>query len=132
MNTQPSLEEEWPFLLTLLPDDLETSARELGALIRKREVKSAADLLRLALVYGFCGGSLRNTALWAGEAEVAHLCASALLKRLCHAGTWLGRVLVQMLAQRAQAALPRKEGLRIVLRDATVISEPGSCGTDFR
>src|SRR5437867_2031527 len=110
MDTQPSLEEEWPFLLTLLPDDLETSARELGALIRKREVKSAADLLRLALVYGFCGWSLRNTALWAGEAGIAQLGASALFQRLCHAGVWLGRVLTQMLAARAQAALPRQDG----------------------
>jgi hypothetical protein len=132
MDTQPSLEEEWPFLLTLLPADLETSARELGALTRKREVKSAADLLRLALVYGFCGWSLRNTALWAGEAEVAHLGAPALFQRLCQAGPWLGRLLVQMLAERAQAALPRQDGLRIVLRDATGISEPGSAGTDFR
>jgi DDE family transposase len=132
MDTQPSIEEEWPFLLTLLPDDLEASARELGALTRKREVKSAADLLRLALVYGFCGWSLRNTALWAGEAQVAHLGAPALFQRLCQAGPWLGRLLVQMLAERAQAALPRQDGLRIVLRDATGISEPGSAGTDFR
>jgi hypothetical protein len=132
MDTQPSIEAEWPFLLTLLPDDLETSARELGALTRKREVKSAADLLRLALVYGFCGWSLRNTALWAGEAGVAHLGAPALFQRLCQAGPWLGRLLVQLLAARAQATLPRQDGLRIVLRDATAISEPGSAGTDFR
>lgn len=132
MDTQPSIDEEWPFLLTLLPDDLETSARELGALTRKREVKSAADLLRLALVYGFCGWSLRNTALWAGEAQVAHLGAPALFQRLCQAGDWLGRLLVQRLAERAEAALPREDGLRIVLRDATGISEPGSVGTDFR
>ncbi len=132
MDTQLSIEEEWPFLLTLLPDDLEASARELGALTRKREVKSAADLLRLALVYGFCGWSLRNTALWAGEAGVAHLGAPALFQRLCQAGPWLGRLLVQMLAERAQATLPRQDGLRIVLRDATAISEPGSAGTDFR
>lgn len=132
MDTQPSIEAEWPFLLTLLPDDLEASARELGALTRKREVKRAADLLRLALVYGFCGWSLRNTALWAGEAGVAQLGAPALFQRLCQAGPWLGRLLLQLLAERAQAALPRQDGLRIVLRDATGVSEPGSAGTDFR
>src|SRR5260370_22382016 len=94
MDTQPSIEEEWPFLLTLLPDDLETSARELGALTRKREVRSAADLLRLALVYGFCGWSLRSTALWAGEAGVAQLGASALFQRLGHAGPWPRRLVL--------------------------------------
>jgi hypothetical protein len=133
MDTQqPSIEKEWPFLLTLLPDDLEESARELGAFLRKREVKSAADLLRLALVYGFCGWSLRNTALWAAEAGVAQLGAPALFQRLCQAGAWLSRLLVEMLFERAQAALPRRDGLRIVIRDATAISEPGSTGSDFR
>src|SRR5260370_11252931 len=112
MDTQLSIEEEWPFLLTLLPDDLEASARELGALTRKREVKSAADLLRLALVYGFCGWSLRNTALWAGEAGVAHLGAPALFQRLCQAGPWLGRLLVPMPAQPAQATPPPEGAAR--------------------
>jgi hypothetical protein len=132
MNTPPSLEEEWPFLLALLPDDLETTARELDALVRKRAVRSAADLLRLALVYGFCGESLRDTVTWAEEAGVAQLSAPALFERLCHADTWLGRVLTQVLLQRTHGALPRQDGLRIMLRDATVISEPGSTGTDFR
>src|SRR5213593_3051341 len=74
LDSPPAIpEEEWPFMLTLLPDDLEASAREHGALLRKRGVKSAAALLRLSLAYGYAGLSLRGTALWARQAGVADL-----------------------------------------------------------
>jgi len=43
-------------------EELEASAKASGALIRRRESKSAEDLLRLALAYGPCGMSLR----WSG------------------------------------------------------------------
>src|SRR5438128_4049240 len=114
MNTPMEIEEDWPFLLSLLPADLEESARELGAFTRKREVRCAADLLRLALLYGFGGLSLHATAIWARVSDVAKLSDPALLKRLCHAADWLGRLLFDKLAP--QAALSVPEGaLRIEL-----------------
>src|SRR5437016_2907839 len=98
-NTQ-AIEADWPFLLTLLPEDLEQSAKATGALLRKRAVTSAAVLLRLAFAYGYCGLSLRDTALWAGVAGVAELSDVALLNRLRGAARWLGHLLTQQLAQR--------------------------------
>ena len=131
MNPPTAIEEDWPFLLTLLPPDLETTAREMGAFERKRQVRCAADLLRLALVYGFGGLSLHATAVWARLTHVANLSDPALLKRLCRAADWLGRLLLDKLAQRAAWSPPR-EGLRIRLMDATAVSRQGSTRTDFR
>jgi hypothetical protein len=131
METHTTLDDEWPFLLTLLPADLEASAREWGAFERQREIQTAADLLRLALVYGFCGRSLRDTTTWAGEAGVAELSAPALFQRLRRAADWLGRVVWQTLAAAGDGPPPHPE-LRLQVRDATVVRKPGSTRTDFR
>jgi hypothetical protein len=128
-------EEDWPFMLTLLPPDLEASAREHGALLRKRGVPSADALLRLSLAYGYSGLSLRGTALWARQAGVADLSDVALLKRLRQAVPWLRHLLTQQLAQRAplRAVSPESETpLRLRLIDASTVSRRGSRGADFR
>jgi len=54
--------------------------------VRLREVDSASTLLRLALAYGFCQMSLRQTAAWAEAAGIARISDVALLKRLQKAG----------------------------------------------
>jgi hypothetical protein len=54
--------------------DLDASARSHGALVRKRGVRSAADLLHLGLLYGPGGLSLRGVASHATETGIAHLC----------------------------------------------------------
>lgn len=126
------LEADWPFLVTLLPEQRETHARELGALERKRGVSSAEALLRLAMVYGFCGKSLRQTVLWAREAGVAQLSAVALWRRLRNAADWLGWLVAAQLAKRVALPPSLPGDLRLRLVDATVVSKPGSTGTDYR
>lgn len=133
METTPALPDEWPMLLSLLPADLEASAKACGALQRKRGVPSAQALLRLAFAYAHVGLSLRATATWAATAGVARLSDVALLKRLRRAADWGGHLLAQQLAK--QAALQRDRlppTLKIRLIDATTISRPGSKGTDYR
>ena len=49
MQTPQVHDEDWEFVRTLLPSDLEDSARAKGALIRSRNVPDAAALLRMAL-----------------------------------------------------------------------------------
>ena len=53
--------------------DLQASARTHGALLRKRRVRSRADLLHLALLYGPGGLSLRGVAGFATAEEVVRL-----------------------------------------------------------
>ena len=134
MKAQTVLEQQWPYLLSFLPSelDLDTSASESGALVRKRGVQSAEALLRLALVYGFCGLPLRQTAAWAEMAGVAHLSDVALLNRLRTAAPWLGQILGAKLADRAAACCLSGLELQARIVDATTISALGSRGTDWR
>lgn len=134
MNDFSVLESQWSAVLSMLPPglDLERSARESGALMRKREVRSASDLLRLALVYGFCGYSLRQTAAWAEVSGLGTLSDVAVLKRLRHASKWLGYLLGELLASRTLPVTARAGICRLKLVDATCVSRPGSTGTDWR
>jgi IS4 transposase len=132
MDVREQINGQWSELVTLLPDGLDASAFQSGALVRRREVQSASSLLRLVMAYAVEGRSLRQTAAWAAVAGVAHLSDVALLKRLRSASTWLGIVLAQMLAVRNRGMASRCPGLRVRLIDATSISRPGSAGTDWR
>lgn len=128
MEPEESLEHEWPYLLSFLPsgDLLEETARAFGALRRKRGIDSASQLLRLALVYGCCGYSLRQTAAWAEAAEVASISDVALLRRLQHASEWLGHLLGVKLAERVTPVPPNQTRVRLI--DATMVSAPGKPG----
>ena len=134
MNARTVLENQWEYLLTFFPspDALSTSAFQSNALRRKRSVSEASQLLRLALAYGFCGLSLRQTAAWAEAAHVASLSDVALLKRLRNASAWLGSLLGAKLAERAAFTSMYPGSFRLRLIDATTISRPGSTGTDWR
>src|ERR687897_228609 len=59
-----SLEAQWPDLVAAVSAaiDLDATARTSGALVRRREIRSAEALLRLALAYGPGGLSLRTAA----------------------------------------------------------------------
>ena len=132
MTTSPSFQNDWEQILALLPDGRDETARDYQALLRKRQIKDADPLLRLAFVYAWGGLSLRNTVAWAEQAGVATLSDVALLERLQKAHTWLG----WLLAQTLQAQLPKAHwphfGFRVRLVDATALQKPGSQGTDWR
>lgn len=132
MEAKESLEHQWPYLLSFLPSEevLEATAKSYGAIQRRRAVDKASTLLRLALVYGFCGFSLRQTAAWAEATEIASLSDVALLKRLRKTPDWLGHLLAIKLAERVTPVPPLARRLRLI--DATTVSAPGSTGTDWR
>jgi hypothetical protein len=127
-------DEELSQLLRRLPAafDLEATARQSGALVRRRGVKSAASLLRLALGYGACGLSLRGAAAWAEVAGVADLSDVALLNRLRGAAGWLGGIVGALLSERLSETAASPEGYRLRLVDATTLSHPGSRQTNWR
>jgi len=92
--------------------------------MRAREVSSAQDLLRLALVYGATPLSLRATAAWAEAAGLARLSDVALLGRLQASCNWLGAIVQALLSTAiVPMAAPTQRRLRLV--DATTISSPG-------
>lgn len=119
--------QDWPAVSSLIERviDLEASARGSGVLQRKRQIRSASDLLRLALVYGPGGQSLRQTAAWAELQQVASLSDVGLMYRLRASADWLGQIAGALLAPREGTASPAALGLRLRVVDGSVISPPG-------
>lgn len=130
MKDSELVESGWKWVVGLLPPDLEETAVERLALRRRRELASATDLLRLVLAYSLCDFSLRQTAAWAQVVGLAKMSDVAVLKRLRGAADWVGSLVVQCLQARALAS-PRASG-ELIIVDATVVSKPGSKGTDWR
>jgi DDE family transposase len=131
------IEDDWPVIRRLLPDDLEQSAREHGAMRRKRgQVQSAEQLLRLILMHVAGGLSLEQTVTRAQARGLATLNAMALHKRLCTSRLWLEALTAYLLAE-IQPHLRHNEdcwgmGRRVRILDATDIQEPGSTGSAWR
>jgi hypothetical protein len=125
--------EKWEALVKGIPPSvaLDLTAQTLEALVRRREVSCAADLLRMVLSYACCDYSLRVLSLWCATLGLGNLTANALRKRFQHCHRWLGMLIVALLQAR-QLSLPQRSGLRVRVQDATVVSRPGSTGVDWR
>lgn len=107
------------------------SAHEHGAFVRPRGVRDATDVLRLCLMYGPGGLSLRMLAARAAEAGIADVSDVAVLNRIRGAADWL-EVLCSEQFGRVQRAAPdpsdasgpgTARAIRIV--DSSLIDGPG-------
>jgi hypothetical protein len=123
----------WPVLVEAVSAvvDLSETARATAAFVRPRKVRSAADLLRLALMYGAGKLSLRGVAAEATALDVASLSDVAVLQRLRRCGDWLALILDHLLAARAGVTRPAAVP-RLALVDGSTVSVPGSQGSDWR
>lgn len=121
----------WEAILAALPANWEAQAPLKGGLRRRRGIHKAEDLLRGGLAYSVLDKSLNELGCWATLQDIAAISAPAWYERLCAAQEWMGWILMQFLVQR-RLQLPQTEALNLEIRDATVISRPGSTGTDWR
>ena len=113
-------------LLSRLGDkeELTASARAHGAFTRAREVKTAIDLLRLALTYGPGGLSLRSAATLAAEGGLCDLSDLALMKRIGRAADWLAALCAEQI--RLADAAPGEAVGTITIVDGSLIQSPGT------
>ena len=126
---------EWKFLAGLLPTGWQAQARTTGAIQRERGLSDPAKLLRFLLMHVATGLSLRQTVARAKAQQLANMTDAGLLDRLRRSERWLAWMCEQMftksrLSHAARKAARRERPLRAF--DATVISEPGATGTDWR
>jgi hypothetical protein len=128
------LEHDWQAVVEQLPSDYESQAEQLGALVRKREVRRASDLLRALLAYVLCAPSFRQLGCWAVLIGLCNISEAAWRKRLRRSVAWLLWLLGALLAGPSLPDLPagsRGPG-RVLLIDATRLKEPGGTGDDWR
>lgn len=130
-----SLFQDWDGFVSALGEmvDLETSVRQSGALRRCRRIKDAQGLLRLAMLYGPCGLSLRSVSAWAAAHDMARLSDVAVLKRLRGASGWLEMLCRALLRHRLEngrggrlpCTLPAvAEARRVCWVDGTAVMGP--------
>ena len=119
-------DSDWSYVLTLLPEGLEQSARQHQAIERARKIKSAEALLRVVLLYCFCGLSLSAVGSWWEQSGLGTLTKKAVEKRLQKSCNWIQALLCAKLTERTQNLKPGISGFRIRLVDATVVKRPGA------
>ncbi len=127
-------DENWETLLKFLPQDWKEKAKELNAFTRKRNIKSEEDLLRILLMYLSNDKSLVATASHATIGGIADISDVALLKRLKSSGMWFNWMCNALLDHRGIKYSPPEKfkNYNLISIDASVITEPGSTGTDWR
>jgi hypothetical protein len=132
--TTNTITDDWDVLKKFLPVGWEEKATELGALQRKRTVKSAETLLRTLLIHLAEGKSLRITSAYAHDVGLCDLNDVALLYRLQASQEWFHWMAVELFTTLQRIPLPNRvfHQYRIRLVDGSSISEPGSTGTDWR
>lgn len=120
---------DWKYLCQYFPANLSALAKGCGAVDRWRNIKNGEELLRVILAYAMEDLSLRSTAAWSSQTAL-ELKDTSVLHRLRKAPPLLEKVLAHLLSQRLRAEPAPGPEFRI--NDATVLSIPGSQGTDWR
>lgn len=106
-------------------DQLADSAKQTGALLRRRGFADAATLLRTLLLYCLTEMSLRTTAARAEASALAAVSGVAVWKRLAKATPWLEQLVAGLLLAACKAAMPvAAKGRLIRCIDATTLSGP--------
>ncbi len=128
------LNEDWKVLSKFFPEGWEEQSRSLGALTRMRSVSSVSNLLQIFLIHLADGHSLRETVAIAKRAGIADLSDVALLKRLRSSSEWFRWMSLKLLNNRGIEMKPHRKLARYSIKsiDASVITEPGSTGTNWR
>jgi hypothetical protein len=119
--------EDWLQLVARLGGEaaLAESARQHGAFYRARRIKSAVDLLRMALMYGPGGQSLRSLTAMAAAQGVADLSDVSLLERLRNAANWLEALCAESLSRVARTIGIKDDKRPIRIVDGSRIEGPG-------
>lgn len=124
----------WLDILSRLPSDIDLNqlARETKAIRRLRGITDAADLLRLGMVHGPGGMTLKKTAAWASMSGVAEISPPSLSDRLHRSVAFFAAITNRLLAARPPPTTSLWHGRCLQLCDSSSIAEPGSKGTDWR
>ena len=125
----------WDAIRCYLPSDyvrLADEHRQVETQYGNSKIRTADDLLRLILLHVGANLPLRQTVVLMAEAGGPSLSPMRLHKKMCRAAPYLQALVAKMLAWPADGAAERWGGYTFTAVDATVVTGPGSVGTDAR
>lgn len=120
-------------IISMLPQNIEETAREYNALIRKRGVKSAAGLLQILMIYASAHISIRVLSLVAAQLGIGKISDTAWSKQINKSVLWLTFLLQYSITQ---IIVPKESfmlsGRNVYLIDASNIRQLGKDGMNCR
>ena len=121
-------------LIKRLPSGYEEASRTTKALERKREIKSAEDLIRLIFLYLTGGYSQLEMSVIAKSMRIAEISDVAFLKKFAKCQAWLAWIIEQIKPTPIiDYAMPKAiNGYTLVAVDASDVSEKGKAKRIFR
>jgi hypothetical protein len=135
MKANYIFDEDWKVLIKFFPASWTVMSRKTGAFTRNRKIKSVKILLRLLLIHLVEGCSLRETSAIAKASGLCDISDVGILKRLRYSSEWFRWMSVELLKNfEIKGFLPPRwlADFNVKSVDASVITEPGSTGSDWR
>lgn len=130
-----TITDDWAELLTYLPDDYDTLAKEMKQLevqYGNAKITTADELLRFLFVHAGAGLPLRQTVAvveGGGGPSISHV---TLHQKMHRAAPYLQALVNELSFASRTCPLELLSGYDVVAIDATADSSPGSSGTDVR
>ena len=115
-------------LLQKLPEGLEESAKMYDALVRRRVVKSASNLILALFIYASPGISLRMLASSAAIADIADMTDQAWQKKVVKCEPWLSHLLKEAMPKMSNKSKKPFKGKTVKLLDGSIIRQAGKLG----
>ena len=117
----------------LLPEDWEGKAKELKALQRQRNIRTAEELLHMNLLYVGMGGSYQATSEMMTLGAGIHMDKNAVYRRIQASGPWL-QYLGKGVCEKTGTLMPKPSFLRdrcVLVVDGSELPVAGSKGGDY-
>jgi len=125
----------WDAIRSYLPSDYVCLAdvhRQVETQYGNSKIRTADDLLRLILLHVGANLPLRQTVVLMAEAGGPSVSPMRLHKKMCRAAPYLQALVARMVGWPVVGAAERWGGYIFTAVDATVVTGPGSVGTDAR
>lgn len=122
-------------LLSLLPEGWREAAKCKGALTRRRQIKTAEELLHLNLLYLTEAGSYQGASILMMATEDIRINKEAVRKRIQNSGEWMRWMSREMNVDKGYMAAKKPEWLgerRPLLIDASDVALRGSGTSNYR
>ena len=125
----------WDEIRRYLPSDYKQLAdehKQIETQYGNAKIRTADELLRMILLHVGANLPLRQTVALMAESGGPSLAPMRLHKKMCRAAPYLQALVEKMVAWPIEGAAERWGGYIFTAVDATVVTRPGSVGTDAR